>query len=525
MKTSPIKIKSKASSSNYLYLSALLTSLLALLLLIVYTDGSIPSNQGKVYQLARIETNQSRRPVDTRNISPSLTLGDERKLSSASSNPLLSSNSSAWPRKFWIMEERKHLPLLFDFNRTNLKPSFEFSNTAFTAVPGNDEHFMVSVRSSSITHVRWGRQCTFGLLDSSTIIKLARNQSLLPMEYPQEPVLTITANFTRISEFSTQEIEQLQPARKKFKHMQRKVYQNHTLYNKFKDDDIWVRPLCVVKGFGIPDVRLFFRRHEEVLYICLISDLSGRIHRIPKAQRIGCLEFDKFEVDNSIMLSTRAVPCPLLEFVYALPDYYDRRNIAPLVERDGMQWGDHDSLTWLMDTMGSASQSPMVFPVKIENQFYSQANDTTPIGPSDKEYELDNCDDMSEWRGNTPITHFTDRLWIAIVHKHCHSEKSRLNRIGRSYINKVVLFQADTPGGLPTKCLPNGPEATGRDIFQKQPILGFEWPFAFVLGLVHLGKIETFPGGERHQFLVSAGLDDSQPAFKIFDIYVPTDAV
>lgn len=511
MKTSPLKIKWKVSTSNYLYLSALFTSLLALLVLLVYTDGIIQPTREKVNQLALIETSQSRRQFVTE-------AGNNNFVS-----PSLTSNSSAWAQRFWILEERKHLPLLFDFNRTNLKVYHEFSNTAFTAVPGNDGRFMVAVRSSSITHVRWGRQCTFGLVDSSTITILARNQSLLPMEYPQEPVATITANFTRISEFSTQQIEQLQPARKNYKSMQRKVYQEHMLYDKYEDDDIWVRPLCVVKGFGIPDVRLFFRRHEEVLYICLMSDLSGRIYRIPKAQRIGCLEFDKFKVDNS-MPSTRAVPCPLLEFVYKLPGYYDRRNIAPLVERDGMQWGGHDGLTWLMDTMGSASQSPMVFPVKIENQFYSQANDTL-IGPSDKEYKLDNCDGMSDWRGNTPVIHFTGRLWISIVHKRGNAEESRLNRIGRSYINKVVVFQADTPGGLPTKCLPNGPEATGRDIFQRQPALDFEWPFAFILGLVHLGKIETLPRGEQHQFLVSAGLDDSEPAFKVFDIYVPTDAV
>jgi hypothetical protein len=192
-----------------------------------------------------------------------------------------------------------------------------------------------------------------------------------------------------------------------------------------------------------------------------------------------------------------------------------------------MHWQDSEdgdgSMTWMMDTMGGKKNGPLIYPLLIPHN--STASIEAGVS-SNAYYELKDCDYLSEWRGNSPVVRFTDHLWATVVHQYKKTrEVMPLNKIGRTYKNKLVIFEADFPGMLPSRCMRTGPDAASRDVLQRQPDLDFEWPFAFVLGIVHMGKVATFIEGEQHRFLLSAGLDDFQPSATSIDVFIPHSVV
>mmetsp|Transcript_131 Transcript_131/g.995 ORF Transcript_131/g.995 Transcript_131/m.995 type:complete len:151 (-) Transcript_131:2639-3091(-) len=110
-------------------------------------------------------------------------------------------------------------------------------------------------------------------------------------------------------------------------------------------------------------------------------------------------------------------------------------------------------------------------------------------------HNLCDCEYLKGWKGNCPVVQFWEYVWITTVHKYKKSQRSKVNQSGRTYYNKAVLLDADFPAQLPRRCLRVGPEATGRDLFQRQPAMHLDWPFAFVLGLLHLGIVNSYREG------------------------------
>jgi hypothetical protein len=445
-------------------------------------------------------------------MSQAITRGDNKSL-----NTSIFNLSGDWAHRFWVMEEKQYLPLVFDLNRTSLSDSFEYSNTAITAVPFSKYHFLVGIRITPRPNLRWGRLCAIGILDRNKIIELANKQPSLPLDMPKEPIKSINSDFQSLMGSLSPNIEGLLTAREKYHTLLNAASDTHLLYGSYDESKIWKRQLCGIKGLSIPDVRFFFRRNQFALQACLISELSAP--KVERAQHVACFSYDEYRSTPGNQ-DGMPISCPQLDYVFKLPDVYNVRNLVPLVESSGMQFQSTDEdITWMMDTMGSASHGPTLFQILIRDA--ESKSDIESQHSLSEGKPLRDCETMDGWRGNTPVVRFTEHLWITIVHKFARTERNELNPIGRIYKNKVVLFEADFAGDLPNQCIKVGPEATDRDIFQRERGLDFEWPFAFVLGLVHVGTIETYMEGERHQFLLSAGLDDNQPALKVIDIFVP----
>jgi hypothetical protein len=443
--------------------------------------------------------------------------------------------SAEYAHRYWLIEERSPLPIVFDISRTpNITEKMDFSNIAISPAPFNPQAFLVAVRTSKSEGKRWGTVCNIGLVDANLLASLIGEQSQVEVQYPTIPAAIMDDGYTSIKNHSKSQNEELPTARGKYHQLLEKVSATHELYGSYADTKVWLRPLCSIPDLHIRDVRLFFRKGvkstaENSAEICIVSQISGQ--KVPIGMYIGCfdsdgLEYSKNEEDAPRLDSAAKVTqaaCPTIDSLFRIPKGFDHRNLVPLVEGNGMHWQDSEdgdgSLTWMMDTMGGKKYGPLIYPLLIPHN--STASIEAGVS-SNAYYELKDCDYLSEWRGNSPVVRFTDHLWATVVHQYKKTrEVMPLNKIGRTYKNKLVIFEADFPGMLPSRCMRTGPDAASRDVLQRQPDLDFEWPFAFVLGIVHMGKVATFIEGEQHRFLLSAGLDDFQPSATSIDVFIP----
>jgi hypothetical protein len=441
--------------------------------------------------------------------------------------------SSAWASRFWLMEERQYVPLLFDTTLFSNFSGKEFSNLAIAAIPSNDEPnrqndttFLVAVRSHYAFEKRWGTLCAIGALDSQLFISLAAQQPAIDLQFPKEPVDFIDSSYTNVQNHSQLQLDVLPSTHDSYHLLLEEVRRSGKLYGKYEHSDIWVRPFrgVSVRILKYADVRIYYRMQSSTRQICLLGQIAGwkgsDWEGIGLGMHVACY-------DESDLLGEE--PVAPFKLLARIPNRYNHRNLVPLIERSGMHYqNEFRNLTWFMDTMGGENKQPLVFPISLESGELQQVLESN--GPfivpyaqenTNLEFSLKGCEYLTDWRGNSPVVRFTDRLWITVVHKFGISEKVAMNPLGRTYRNKLVLFEADSSGELPTQCLQMGPEATDTDVFQRRPHLQFEWPFAFILGLIHLGKVHNYAEGESHRFILSAGLDDFKPAFKIIDIFVP----
>ena len=442
--------------------------------------------------------------------------------------------SAAWTTRFWVMEERQYVPLLFDTSLFssdfNVK---EFSNLAIAAIPSlhnpleyrNDSAFIVAVRSNIRAEGPWGSVCGIGAVKSHLLVSLAVQQPLIDRQFPEEPVEFIDSRHSTVQDHSEAQLEALPSTWDAYHSLLEVVRLSKQLYSRYDHSDLWARPLRNLspRKLRYGDVRILYRIIESSMrQVCFMSQISGWRRSVWKGIALGMYvvcyderELLETDVEPSIVLLAR------------IPDQYDHRNLVPLIEKSGVQYQNELlNLTWFMDAMGGEHKRPLLFPISLTSAgglHIKKGLVSVPYGGAraDLQFTLENCENLTEWRGNSPVVHFTNRLWITIVHKVEQAEKNSLNELGRTYKNKIVIFESDVSAGLPKRCLRIGPEATDSDIFQRRPHLQFEWPFAFVLGLVHLGRVENYIEGEAHQFLLSAGLGDYKPAFKVVEIFVP----
>eukprot|EP00963_Diacronema_lutheri_P000002 scaffold1_cov375-Pavlova_lutheri.AAC.2 len=421
---------------------------------------------------------------------------------------------SEWAERVWVMDERESIPLVYDTSKTgHLKCAGLLHNLAMTRVPEalDADAFLVSIRGNSRMGSRLGSHNAVGLLHAKNITQLLFQQKNVPGKVLDRPSSKVESNAEVVVDaLDTMHWAGRLPNAKRYKDRLANAGDTHEVYDGMMDEDVWTRKLCCVRG--MQDVRPFFRTTSRGMQTCFVT-YGGRNQG---------LRLVRFKERFPIFRPSQADPLqPPSQCYWTIPLAFvskdlGRRNALPLVQSDGVAWPGHRSgRIWLMDTMGSEEKQPHLFAVHV------RANTTNGKTNTGQRRVLEGCHYLQGWRGNTQVVQFKDFLWITIVHRLKKGRKNRWNRLGRTYHNKVVLFQADLPSALPMRCLRAGPEATGRDLFQRRPAKHPDWPFVFVLGLVHLGRIRDFKEGEQHAFLVSGGMGDFQPVMKIFDLFVP----
>ena len=178
------------------------------------------------------------------------------------------------------------------------------------------------------------------------------------------------------------------------------------------------------------------------------------------------------------------------------------RNIVPLVEINHQAWTEGDDIFWLFDPMGSRQNMPAIFSFRLPADEKNQ--------PKYADFDLHQCEHIQGWRGNTPVIKLTDTIWITIVHKRVNEFATWKNQKGRSYVNKVLLLEADKRGGHPVRC-------TNRNF---QSTLHTPRPFVFLLGLVYAGVKKNYMG-ENYSFIASGAVDDFMPVLHAFTVFLP----
>ena len=180
------------------------------------------------------------------------------------------------------------------------------------------------------------------------------------------------------------------------------------------------------------------------------------------------------------------------------------RNIVPLVEISHQAWTEGNDIFWLFDPMGSRQTTPVIFSFRL----LADEKDS-PQKYADS-VDLHQCEHTQGWRGNTPVIKLTDTIWITIVHKRVNEFSTWKNQKGRSYVNKVLLLEADEPDGHPVRC-------TNRNF---QSTLHDPSPFVFLLGLIYVGVHKNHIG-ENYTFIASGAVDDFMPVLHAFNIFLP----
>jgi hypothetical protein len=73
--------------------------------------------------------------------------------------------SADYAHRYWLVEERSPLPIVFDISRTlNITEKMDFSDVAISPAPFNPQAFLVAVRTSKWEGKRLGTMATLGLL-------------------------------------------------------------------------------------------------------------------------------------------------------------------------------------------------------------------------------------------------------------------------------------------------------------------------------------------------------------------------
>lgn len=419
--------------------------------------------------------------------------------------------SKEWAGQFWVVEEKQSLPLVFDITRTgHRRCGAGFGNIAMTRVPPSVEEdaWLVLIRTKSSRRQRYGRRASIGVLRATNLIQLLQQQPMLEFAFPDRPLHTpaIKSSVLELTNMSSTSV--YLPTWWKYEQLLQLAENTHQVYRGLQDKDIWRKTLCCLNGLG--DGRLFYLNTSRGTGAYLVTAAARNL-----GLHIYAIEGLQGNTNNQPIKQGNQRFCPKMSLVKTLHTKRLSRNNVPLVQVDGLAWpGNSSQKVWFLDPRGGQEQQPLIFSIIVLEERSNRAK-------MQQSWTLQDCQYLKGWRGNSPLLQFSEFLWIAVVHKYIPSKSSERNQLGRTYFNKVVLFEADSANSLPRRCIRSGPEASGRDIFQRQPFIDSDWPFAFILGLVYLGMKRTYLEGEEHEFLVSAGIDDSEPAMKVFSVFVP----
>jgi len=481
-------------------------------------------------------------------------------------------HSYSWASRYWTVEERRHVPLLFNLKRTSLRsedPNFQtydFGNLFIMPSPGladpfsSSDNLLVAIRTSSRKMLRWGDKIAVGIVNRKVITPLLSSQPLLTHHYnddndndngdssynsstSQDPAIRMNHKYREPSIIIDPQLIVSSSDTYLMNNVQQQN-EEEGLYDSDgggpTDTDLWTQPLCIPAGKReYADARMFIRRNSR--QICLVLKLH--LHPMPE---VVCFKDDddffqlqiqqqshlrrKYSLTGQRQQQDKA--CPVIEFSIDLPPQHEkRRNVVPLVEKNGLHWHDerNEDILWLVDMRDEESDlHPLIFPVNLApySNITPNSNKTGDGISSNtsiiaEPIKMKNCAFLQGWKGSTNVIRLTPRIWITIVHKYRKFPNipKEQNHIRRIYKNKMVMFESDYPYGLPTHSLDIGPDAADFDLFQ--PGDDDMWPFAFVLGLVHVGVGKSFREGEQHRFILSAGIDDLQPGLKVFDVFIP----
>lgn len=404
-------------------------------------------------------------------------------------------------RSFELLKARQYVPLLFDTTRhIDTRHLNEFGNAAFApalcrgSLACNKQLF-VFIRASVKHGGRWGAENVFGIL----------NMSALPLELD-----LVYENERRSSSVSTSRQVRVphRPSRELFHELLANSSITHKMYGNISDSLLWVHPLCRIP-YQLRDVRLFFVQAKKQILTCAIT-VTKSAHQLD----VICLriEDDYFQEDDSI----NSKCAQIIHVTHARHlDRTSLRNNVPLVSFDPGNILKNENILWLFDAMGSKSRQPFIYPINLNtSSAVSEVETLHNLGRA-----LHECASTVGWRGSTSVVQFTDRLWITMVHKRVDVKRTRNNTLGRLYVHKIILLEADPTEYLPYRCKYDG-ESEQSVLLDESDLNG---PFAFLLGLVHIKLVLANNFGSVHRFLISGSVDDFQPVVRTFDIFIPAE--
>mmetsp|Transcript_7561 Transcript_7561/g.34257 ORF Transcript_7561/g.34257 Transcript_7561/m.34257 type:complete len:418 (-) Transcript_7561:586-1839(-) len=352
----------------------------------------------------------------------------------------------------------------------------EFSNLALA--PANigcaahshckDQLYFFFIRCNEITGKRWGVMNIVGIANFS-IFDFDRHpyavNTLRPPKVTRVPYASVRSHYHTILD---------------------RAAETHHAYSEILDRSLWTMQMRLLEDTR--DVRIFHlgsstcvttvRFKKDVFVVCYDSILDSA----------------KNTSGHNLVITG---PSRILEVKR------DARNIVPLVHINHQAWTDDLAYIWLFDSMGSKWGTPYIFPVSLINRKSHSPELRTG-------FNLRGCGNFRGWRGNTPVIRFTDELWITIVHKRVNSLPTLKNLKGRTYLNRIMLMEADSLDGRPIRCANRSYDSD----------LQSPKPFVYLLGLVHVGVHKNY-SGESHTFVTSGSIDDFMPVLHTFNFFLP----
>ncbi len=383
---------------------------------------------------------------------------------------------------FKILKEGDYVPLIFNRTRhsaANISLQ-EFGNSAVAPSAlmlseslGSNDYLTVFIRANLERHGRWGNVNIMGILDVSSMgLKL----NLQPSD---------------------------QRTRKRSRSFPRERFHNQ-MNTHVSGDVLWLRPLCRVPH-QLKDVRIFYTRANGQALTCVVA--AG--NALDELFNVVCLNINYGHKEDVTVGGGCAEVAHVTRVRQSDPlNLRHTRNNVPLVRANHENWSMDKDVLWLFDAIGSDRNQPFIYPISLD---ISSASRVT-FARSGSGLELADCAHTVDWRGSSPVVQFTDTLWITVLHKRVNVPKSDNNPLGRRYPHKVLLLEADTYDGLPSRCKYD----EGDDILLEEP-----GPFVFILGLIHVRLVVQDEIGSVHRFLLSGAIDDFQPVLHTFDIFIP----
>lgn len=423
----------------------------------------------------------------------------------------------------FVMEEKKAIPLVYDRTRTGrLACAKELGNVAIAAIPKRGKEgevdaveggFLVSIKASSRPRSRLALHCAIGTLNFTTVQQLFDSQPTLAFDPASVPP---TRRHTRGSTASLQKLESTRTGnvRQDFHNMVNTAGLDHVLFGDTRDKSFWMHQLQCLDGWLGRDSRIFFLDYNGRSIPCLLGYRKRRKGGSILVLGTFSMRYEHVRHDG---LHSYGDGLDILDSVHQLRRSERLKNLMPLIARDGHLWNDRSNVVfWFMDVMGGPNNRPSLL-----HWSGSLERTSSYIERSTPDFLLKDCQQFTGWRGNGPLVQFTEKLWLGIVHKWHPVPKTDGDAIGRNYSNIPALFESNRANGLPTRCYGTGIIAEGQYVMEADPASGWNMPFAFIMGLVHLGKVRDHYEGSVHRFLLSAGLDDFMPVLSRIDVFIP----
>uniref|UniRef100_A0A6U9QFP9 Uncharacterized protein n=1 Tax=Picocystis salinarum TaxID=88271 RepID=A0A6U9QFP9_9CHLO len=424
----------------------------------------------------------------------------------------------------FVMEEKKPIPLVYDRTRTGkLACAKELGNVAIAAIPESrkgegDFHageggFLASVKASSRPRSRLALHCAIGTLNATTVLQAFELQPTLAFDLSSTPPARKQVQGPTLA-LQSMEISRSGNVRQDFHSMVNTAGLNHVLFANVSDKAFWMHQLQCLDGWLGRDSRLFFLWHNGRSIPCLLGYRKRR--KGGSILVLGTFSM-RFENVRYNAPHSYASELDILDSVHQLRKSERLKNLMPLIAQDGHLWNDQSNVVfWFMDAMGGPNNRPSLL------HWSGSLERTSPyIERSNPDFLLKDCQQFTGWRGNGPLVQFTEKLWLGIVHRWHPVPKSDADALGRNYSNIPALFEADRANGLPTRCYGTGIIAEGHYVMEADPATGWNMPFAFIMGLVHLGRVRDHHEGTVHRFLLSAGLNDFVPVLSRIDVFIP----